>query len=312
MGTPIKTLSLVGPTAVGKTALAIELALRLDGEIINGDALQAYRELEIGTAKPGAEERARVPHHLLEIVDPREPYSAGKFAELARSAVASVHDRGKVAVVVGGSGLYHRALFEGLAPIESVDPAVRRRLKEELQRVGPEALHARLARLDDEMASRITPRDAHRTVRALELIEGPGVSQARRWVHSGVSLRGQRAVHLGLTLPRALLYDRIESRVARMFASGWEDEVRGLIRRGIPESAPAFQAIGYREIVRMLRGEASRSAVAIDITQATRRYAKRQLTWFRRTPGVWWIDAERSAHRMNALLSSLVGMARLA
>jgi tRNA dimethylallyltransferase len=303
-------VAIVGPTAVGKSRFSLALAARLKAEIVNADALQAYRGLEIGTAKPSAAEQAAVPHHLVDIVDPRQVYSAGDFARRARTIIARLRASGRAVLVVGGSGLYHRALFTGLAALPAVPQAVRRELKARLRGEGPEVLHRELASIDPAMAHRIGPRDGHRIVRALELEQAAGVSQRVAW-QLGEEARDDAEPPLradavfGLTLPRELLYDQIEVRLAAMFAAGWEAEVESLLAAGISDRAPAFQAIGYRTIVRILAGTETRDGALETIARETRNYAKRQLTWFRRTPGVRWLDAERATRELDALVHSL-------
>jgi tRNA dimethylallyltransferase len=284
-------LVIVGPTATGKSSLAQTLARQLDGEIINADALQVYRGFDIGTAKPSRGELEAVRHHLIDILDPAERYSAGRFALLARSALAEIAERDRVAIVVGGSGLYLRALLEGLAPLPAVPPELEIDLAERLAREGLEALRAELAQLDPETAGRLAPGDTQRTVRALGVALSSG-KPLSSWI--GERPFGQvriEARRIGLTLDRALLYDRISRRIDRMMASGWLREVRFLLDSGIDPSLPAFQAIGYRQLARHLRGERSLRSAVDSILRATRRYAKRQSTWFRREEGITWFSA---------------------
>jgi len=295
------TLAVVGPTATGKTALALALAERYGGEIVNADALQVYRGLDVGTAKPTAEERARVPHHLLDVVDPTERFSAGEFARRARAALAEIHGRGRPALVVGGSGFYLRALFSGLSPLPRADPALRRELRRRAREEGPEALHAELAAIDPEAASRLAAADLQRVVRALEIVRLGGRSWSEQTAARPLGHAPLPAVWIGLTLPRTVLYDRIEARVGRMLERGWVAEVERLLARGIEANAPAFQAIGYRQLVRHLRGERSLDRAVVEIVQATRRFAKRQLTWFRKESQVRWFDAREPASVFDLL-----------
>lgn len=288
---PPRTVAVVGPTATGKSALALELAERYGGEIVNADALQVYRGFDVGTAKPTTEERARVPHHLLDVVDPGERFSAGDFARQAKAALAEIHGRGRVAFVVGGSGFYLRALFSGLSPLPRADPDLRRELDRRAREEGPAALHAELARVDPEAASRLPLADVQRVVRALEIVRLGGRSRDAQTAERPLGHDPVPAAWIGLTLPRTLLYDRIGARVARMLDRGWVAEIEGLLARGIGSDAPAFQAIGYRQLVRHLRGEQTLESAVAEIVQATRRFAKRQLTWFRRESQVTWFDA---------------------
>ena len=290
-----RTLAVVGPTATGKSALALDLARRFDGEIVNADALQVYRGLDIGTAKPTAEERARVPHHLIDVVEPAERFSAGDFGRRAREALEDIHRRGRAALVVGGSGFYLQALFSGLSPLPRADPELRRELSRRAREEGPEALHAELAEVDPGAASRLAPADVQRVVRALEIVRLGGRSWGEQTADRPLGHDPVAAVWIGLTLPRTVLYDRIGARVARMLERGWVAEVEGLLARGIGADAPAFQAIGYRQLVRHLRGEQTLESAVAEIVQATRRFAKRQLTWFRKETQVRWFDARELA-----------------
>jgi len=293
-------LAIVGATATGKSALAMALAERLSGEIVNADALQAYRGFDIGTAKPSRADRERVPHHLLDILDPHETYSAGEFARRAREAIAEIRERGGVPIVVGGSGLYQRALFAGISPIPPGDPRVRSELRARLAHEGLDSLHAELARLDPRTAARLSAGDSQRVLRALEvaLVSGRPLSS---WIaEQPFGNQGIAAIRVGLTLPRSILYDQISGRVARMIAAGWKDEVAGLLRRGLSADLPAFQAIGYRQIVRHLEGEASLEQAVAEIVKDTRRFAKRQETWFRKEPDVTWFSALEDTERCIA------------
>ncbi|MGE5233552.1 MAG: tRNA (adenosine(37)-N6)-dimethylallyltransferase MiaA [Acidobacteriota bacterium] len=285
-----EALVIVGPTAVGKSALALELAERLGGEIVNADALQAYRRLEIGTGKPTSAERARVPHHLLDVLDPVERYSAGEFARRAREVIAEVAGRGRVPIVVGGSGLYLQALLEGISPLPASDPAWRARLRARAAAEGLPALRAELQRLDPETAARLGAGDTQRILRALEVALSSGLPLSR-WIALQPFGRTKLPVlAVGLTLPRAILYDRIARRARGMIERGWVDEVRRLLHEGLDPEAPAFQAIGYRQIVRHVAGEWSLEEALTETVQATRRYAKRQETWFRKRREVVWLD----------------------
>lgn len=287
-------LAIVGATATGKSALGMALAERLEGEIVNADALQVYRGFDIGTAKPGLDERARVPHHLIDILEPYGRYSAGEFARRAEEVIREIQKRGKLPIVVGGSGLYLRALFEGISPIPAADPEVRQRLRERLGEGGeglPE-LYEELRVVDPETARRLPAGDTQRILRALEvaLVSGKPLST---WI-SSQPFGAQRiaATRIGLTLPRAILYDRIAGRVARMVSEGWVEEVAGLLARGVSPDSPAFQAIGYRQIVQFFEGEWSLDQAIEETVKATRRFAKRQETWFRKEPDVTWFSAQ--------------------
>ena len=290
-----RPLAIVGATCTGKSRLALALALRLDGELINADALQVYRGLDRGTAKPDAAARAAVPHHLLDILDPRQRFSAGEFARRARAAIEEIAARGRVPIVVGGSGLYLRALSRGLAAVPAVPEAVREALRGRLETEGLAVLRAELEALDPVTAGRVPPADRQRTLRALEVLAATG-HPLSRWHDDAPPEDRLDVLCVGLTLPRTLLYDRIASRAHAMLRGGWLDEIGDLLREGVPDSAPAFQAIGYRQLLRHLRGGCSLEEAMADTIRATRQYAKRQQTWFRRELVRAWfgsLDAER-------------------
>jgi tRNA dimethylallyltransferase len=295
-------LAIVGATATGKSALAMALAEELPGEIVNADALQVYRGFDVGTAKPGPAERARVPHHLIDILDPSERWSAGEFARRARQAIDEIRDRGRNPVVVGGSGLYLRALFEGISPVPPGDPEVRSELRERLAREGLEPLAAELARADPETAERLAPGDTQRVLRALEVVRASGRTLSSWIAEQPFGIQRIAVLRLGLTLPRVLLYDRIAERVVRMVEEGWVEEVARLLARGLDPGLPAFQAIGYRQIVRHLNAEWSLDDAIADTVKATRRFAKRQETWFRREPDVIWFSAQNLDRRISHIL----------
>lgn len=292
----------MGATATGKSALAQALAESLDGEIINADALQVYRGFDIGTAKPGPEERARIPHHLIDILEPHERYSAGEFARRAREAVEEIRSRGRLPIVVGGSGLYLRALFEGISPIPPGDPEVRERLRERLEREGLEILTAELRARDPETAARLAPGDTQRILRALEVALVSGEPLSAYISRQPFGAERIAALRVGLTLPRGILYDQIAGRVAQMVQKGWVEEVAGLLSQGLSPSLPAFQAIGYRQLVQYLEGTWSLDRAIAETIRATRRFAKRQETWFRKEPETTWF----SAQQLNRLLFNRV------
>jgi len=287
-----ETVAILGPTAVGKSDFGLKIAERFDGEIVSADALQIYRGFDIGTAKPTVEERHRVPHHLVDILDPQEPFSAGEFARLATGLIQGIEARGRVALVLGGSGLYLRALLDGISPIPAVQPEVREELQYRLDREGLEPIRRELEALDPITAARLGRGDTQRTTRALEVVLSTG-RPLSSWLADDPSGTGPiEALRIGLTLPRAVLYDRISVRVRRMIRAGWVDEVEGLLRRGLSPELPAFQAIGYRQLAAHVRGDISLEEALASTVRATCRYAKRQLTWFRREEGVTWFSVE--------------------
>lgn len=291
-------LVIAGPTAAGKSALATDLAERRDGEIVSADALQVYRGLDIGTAKPEPVERRRVPHHLIDILDPDQPYSAGEFVRLARQAIDGIRKRGRQPFVVGGSGLYLRALTEGLVELPEVSGAIRARLRARLDTEGLGSLRRELERRDAVTARRLDPNDTQRTLRALEILEATG-QPFSRWLADGPAAPAEPSRILALTLPRRLLYDRIADRVDRMMDRGWLDEVAGLLQAGVSRQSPAFQAIGYRQLAAVVAGERPLEEAIQEIVRDTRRYAKRQLTWFRHQADVHWIQAVEPGQRLE-------------
>ncbi len=298
-------LAIVGATATGKSALALELAEPLGGEIVNADALQVYRGFDVGTAKPSREERDRVPHHLVDVLEPHEPFSAGEFARRARSAIEEIQGRDRLPMLVGGSGLYLKALIEGISPIPPIDAGIREALRRRLEEEGLEVLREELRRVDPATAERLEPADPQRLLRALEVAVGTGRPLSRWIADQPVGEGGIDAVRVGLTLPRALLYDRISVRVGRMLADGWVHEVRALLAAGLEPSLPAFQAIGYRELAGHVAGRTTLDEATEKIVRATRRYAKRQETWFRRQFEVQWFPAgETRASRVLEHLSN--------
>lgn len=279
--TPI--LVVMGPTASGKSRLGLECATRLEGEIISADAFAVYRGLDIGTDKPDARDRAAVPHHLVDILDPRERYSAGEFAHHAGDCIRAVRARGRTAVVVGGTHFYLRALLEGLFPGPPTDLQLRRQLEEAWQ-CDPEALVTRLTEVDPDAARVIGRRDRQRILRALEVFETTGQPISSHWRRHRKS-HEYRPLLVAPTRSREELYARIDSRVDSMFEQGLVREVHSLLERGVPAHAHAFKAIGYREVVDMLiTGEELGRTIA-SVKHASRQFAKRQLSWLRRQTG---------------------------
>ena len=283
-----------GPTSAGKTALAIELAEKFGGEIVNADSMQVYRFMDIGTAKPTPEQRARVPHHLIDVVTPDVPYNAGRYVVEARRAATAIHARRKIVVLTGGTGLYIRAFLEGLLAAGAADPGLRERLEHEDARARaegrPQHLHERLQAVDPEAAGRIHPNDARRIIRALEIVQHTG--QPSAWLREvqRCADRPYRALQIALDPGRETLDRRIDAACARMLESGLLREVRGLCeRRYGPELAP-MQAIGYRHLLPVVQGaDTLRNALAA-MQRDTRRFARRQRTWLRGVPEARWFD----------------------
>ena len=300
---------LIGPTAVGKTELAIQLAERLNGEIVSADSRLFYREMDIGTAKPTPEEQARVVHHLIDIADPDEILSLAVFQQKAKAAIADIHTRNKIPFLVGGTGQYIRAVTEGWTPPE-VKPD--ERLRSELERIkeekGPSWLYEKLKSLDLSAAEKIDPRNYRRTIRALEVIMTTG----RRFSEQrGQSESPYHSIMIGLTRPRAELYQRVDQRIEGMFVNGFVDEVKKLLDKGYSPSLPTMSAIGYREIVQVTRGERSEEQAKAEIRRATRVFVRRQANWFKESdPDIRWFRVEEGivddieSYIRNALKSS--------
>jgi tRNA dimethylallyltransferase len=287
----LRLLVLGGPTGVGKTATAVALARRRSIEVISADSRQVYRGMDVATGKPTAEERAAVVHHLVDVVDPDERYHAARFRAEAAALVEAIHARGRLPVVVGGTGLYIRALVCGLDPAPPADPDFRGALAALAAREGRPALHARLSATAPEMARRLHPNDHVRVTRALELLRsGHPVGLARvRWQQRDPAYD---VTYIGLTLPRAVLAERLRERAEAMVAAGLADEIRALLARGYRAMLPALQGIGYRQFVDVVRGGMSVEEATRLMVRDTARYAKRQLTWFTREPDIEWMDVD--------------------
>ena len=279
-------IAVVGPTAAGKSGLAVALGQRLGGEVVNADALQVYRGMDIGTAKITAAERDGVPHHLLDILDVTQTATVAEFQQLARAAIDDCRARGVVAVLVGGSALYVRAILDDFV-FPGTDPVVRARLETELAELGSAALHRRLAETDPAAAAQILPSNGRRIVRALEVAEITGAPYVatlpeHRYVYDDV-------VQVGLDVPRPELDERIARRVDAMFDTGLLEEVRGLLGRGLREGRTANRALGYSQAIAVLDGELTEAEAREHTTRATRRFARRQDSWFRKDPRIGWL-----------------------
>lgn len=292
--TALPLVVVVGPTAAGKSALAIALAQRLGGEIINADSMALYRGMDIGTAKVAHDERSHVPHHLLDIWPVTQAASVADYQQRARAVVADVRQRGLTPILTGGSGLYVQATIDDLE-FPGTDPAIRARLEAEIQSDGPEALHRRLFELDPAAANANSPQNARRIVRALEVIELTG-----RPFSAGPGMAAYRSIYpelrmVGLTLDLPILDARIEGRVDTMWARGLVDEVRQLERAGLRDGVTARRALGYQQILTWLAGDGTEAHAKSETVRATRRFVRRQLSWFRRDPRIAWIDAGEDA-----------------
>jgi tRNA dimethylallyltransferase len=289
--TPV--IAIVGPTATGKTETAIHLARAIDGEIISADSMAVYRGMDIGTAKPSAKDREAVPFYLLDVADPDEPFSVARFKTLAEEALAAISGRGHQPLLVGGTGLYVRVLLDDFGLTRTpADPALRARLNAQAQELGTPALHARLAAADPQAAARIHPNDRVRIVRALEVLELTGIPISVQQAEDAQRRKPRPCRKFGLTLPREALYRRIDRRVEAMIAAGLEEEVRRLLARGFSPVLSPLQSLGYRQMVAYLQGECDFQTAVETIKQDTRRFAKRQMTWFRADPEIVWIDVE--------------------
>lgn len=281
----------VGPTASGKSTLAIALAQQFTGEIVSCDSVAVYREFEVGTAKPTAQERALIPHHLIDVAAPTENFTAGDYSRAARAAIADITSRGKLPIVAGGTGLYLRALLDGLFAGPPRSEELRERLRARVESRGSEYLHRILRRLDAQAAENIHPNDASKLVRAIEVCLAARQKMSEMWKRGRDPLMGYRTLKLGLNPEREQLYERINRRAAQMMESGLIDEARELTARyGDERNAPALKSLGYRQVSMLLRGELTPEAALLAVQQGHRNYAKRQLTWFRREEGMHWLN----------------------
>jgi tRNA dimethylallyltransferase len=283
-----KILAILGPTCSGKSSLALSLARSLDAEIVNADSMQIFRHFDIGTAKPTLTERAEVPHHLIDIADPDTEFNVAIFQERADNAIRDVLSRNRVPLVVGGTGLYFRVLFHGLFSVKS-DPGVRTALKERFSK-NPVVLYEELKSRDPEYAAAISPNDATRVVRGLEVLSVSGKPMSAWLKAHGFREERYEAHKIGLRTDRGVLYRRIDERVKRMLGQGWVKETEALLAVGWDPGLKPFQSIGYREILLFLNGQLSHEEMVEDIKTSTRRYAKRQMTWFAKEEGIRWYE----------------------
>jgi tRNA dimethylallyltransferase len=284
-----KIVVICGPTGVGKTRFAIELARRFDTEIVGADSMQVYRYMDIGTAKPTPKEQASVVHHMVDIIDPGHDFDAGVYAQQARACIEQLISNGKLPLVVGGTGLYIKSLMYGLSKGADADAAIRCQLQQELSQSGSAAMHKKLAQEDPKAARRIHPNDSYRILRALEVYRATGQSIYQH--HEAHGFRHPRfdALILGLTIPREQLYERIDRRVGDMVAQGLKDEVQRLLDRGYASQLKSMQALGYRHMTTHLLDGIPLSQTVDALKRDHRRYAKRQLTWFKALDGIHWL-----------------------
>ncbi len=291
MPTPAdKIVIICGPTASGKSDLAVQLAHALDAEIINADSMQIYRGLDIGTAKPAAAQQGGIRHHLIDVADPDQQFSAADFADAADVAIQDIIRRGKRVVVVGGTGLYIRALVCGLVDSPSGVGDLREALQEEAGRVGNEAMLERLRQVDPGLASALHPNNLVRIIRALEVYQLTGIPLSRYQKEHAFATRRYNTFQIGISVDRAALYERIDGRVEQMVAAGLLDEVSSLLKRGVGRDLKSMRSIGYKEAAAHLSGELSVDEAVRLIKRNTRHYAKRQLTWFKADPDILWFE----------------------
>lgn len=297
---------ILGPTASGKTALSLELATAFHGEIVNCDSVAMYREFRIGTAKPTPEEQRRAPHHLLDVIEPTAFTTAGEFSRIARERLREIRNRAALPIVVGGTGLYLRALLEGLFPGPQRSEELRERLRERANEKGTQYLHRILRRMDADGATRIHENDVPKIIRAIEVCLSAKQPMSEQWKSGHEALTGFNILRIGLDPDRAKLYERINQRVLRMFDSGLVDETRQILSK-YGETARPLTSIGYKQAMQLLRGELDREATIHAVQQAHRNYAKRQLTWFRRERQVTWIHGFGDETEVVAEAVAVVG-----
>lgn len=298
---PIKIIVICGPTGVGKTGFAIALAQQFGGEIVGADSMQIYRWMDIGTAKPTAQEQAQAVHHMVGIVAPDKDFDAVIYAEQADKCISQLAAMTKVPLVVGGTGLYIKALVHGLTEAAPTDPAVRKKLQMDLAASGAPILHQRLGALDPESAERIHPNDRHRILRALEVYEITGRSISCHQSDHGFSALRYDPLYIGLTMPREKLYERINKRVEMMLAEGLVDEVHSLLDRGFDAELKSMQSLGYRHMVEFIQGRQTWDESVRTLKRDHRRYAKRQMTWFSANSDVNWLGPDQIREAANLI-----------
>lgn len=297
-----KVVVLCGPTGIGKTTQAIQLATRYGGEIVSADSMQVYRYMDIGTAKPSVEEQQQMPHHLIDIVDPDDDFSAGQYARAAAECLAKLHDRDVLPFIVGGAGLYIKSCLHGLFREKAADEVVLARLTREADEKGPSALHQRLKNHDPETAATIDKADTFRIVRALEVFETTGKTMTVLKQSHNFAEQRYDALKICLYANREIIYNRIDQRVDKMMAQGFADEVSGLLAMGYADSLKSMQSLGYRHMIQYLTGAVPWQEMVATMKRDTRRYAKRQLTWFRGDVENNWIDSDAASGTMVALI----------
>lgn len=302
-----RVVILLGPTGVGKSKLAIDLAEEFGGEIVSADSMQVYLHMDIGTAKPTQEEQRRVRHHMIDLVTPDQPFHAGLYRTLCRETLDQLHRSGKFIWVVGGTGLYIKALTEGLFTSPEIDPSVRERLRWEAKEKGKESIYERLKKVDPKTASRLGPWDLFRTIRALEVFDSTGVPISFYQEQHQFRERPYHTLKIGLQMDRSILYQKIEERVDRMIERGFLTEVGTLLEMGYSPQLKPMQGLGYKEMVRFLLKEVGWSEALREMKKETRHYAKRQWTWFKADPEVCWRDLSSDRQKVRLEVSSFLG-----
>jgi len=305
MPKPYPGIVIVGPTASGKSRLGIFLAMRFNGEIVSCDALQLYRRMDIGTAKITEVEQQQVRHHMLDLLDPTEEFTAGTFQNAARKSIEEIRGRQRIPFVVGGTGFYLRALLEGLFEGPGRDEGLRARMRRIIDRKGTAVLHRALERVDLRSASRIAPADGERIIRAYEIYLVSGQPMCWWQQQPRNTLEGYRWLKIGIDMPREQLYERINTRVDEMFRGGFLEEVESLLAL-YPEDSPGFRAIGYRQAVEYFSGKGSLEDAIENTKTESRRYSKRQMTWFRRDSEIQWIEDRGENQELEATAEALV------
>jgi len=303
---PPKCIVVAGPTATGKTAFAVELARRLSGEIVNADSMQVYRGMDVGTAKPDHAERKGIPHHLLDVAAPDEPFNAALYRRLAMPVIMDICSRGKACFVVGGTGLYIRALLGGLMTAPPSDAGLRARLRAQCDALGTSRLHHRLVRLDPAYAQKVHPNDRVRIIRGLEIIQLTGQVPSQLMEDHGFTDQTVKCLKICLHVDRNRLYDRINARTETMVEKGLIRETKALLKEGYSPDLKPMKAIGYRHMIRYLNGTWTLEQATERLKRDTRRYAKRQLTWFRAEPDMIWLTPDAMGAALTRITSFLV------
>ena len=299
-------LVIVGPTAVGKTSLSIQLARQLRGEIISADSMQVYRYLDIGTAKPTPDDQKEAPHHLIDVVNPDQRFTVYDYQKLAQEAILQVHEQSKLPILTGGTGLYIKAVLDQYAfTNKQSNLHMRKELQKEAQKKGKEHLYARLEIIDPEAARKIHPNDLRRVIRALEYYQVTGEPISQQWKLTQEKESPYQAIMLGLNMPRPSLYERIEKRVDQMIAEGLIEEVKGLLRAGYSKNLKPLQSLGYRHMINFLEGKWDLDEAVYYFKRDTRNYAKRQLTWFRADKSIHWYELDPEMKVITPILEAI-------